>query len=122
MLPPLTHSSEHKCVAMAKPPNAKHPNAKHPNKWHTTSRHERGYDHRWDKLRLVVLTRDNHLCQVCLSRNRVTAANQVDHIVPRSKGGGDELENLQALCKPCHDAKTVSENHKSQRLTRDDGW
>jgi hypothetical protein len=26
---------------------------------------ERGYDHRWVKLRLVVLSCDNHLCKPC---------------------------------------------------------
>lgn len=70
----------------------------------------------------MVLTRDDHLCQACLSRDRVTPANQVDHIVPRAKGGTDDMDNLQSLCKPCHDAKSKTETHTSQRLTRNDGW
>lgn len=28
-----------------------------------------------------------------------------DHILPRSKGGKDELENLQCMCRPCNGKK-----------------
>jgi 5-methylcytosine-specific restriction endonuclease McrA len=30
-----------------------------------------------------------------------------DHVIPLSAGGTDDESNLQALCKPCHDRKTV---------------
>jgi 5-methylcytosine-specific restriction enzyme A len=48
----------------------------------------------------------------CQSRNRITVATDVDHIVqlrvaPERKY--DET-NLQALCKPCHSTKTASED------------
>ena len=33
---------------------------------------------------------------------------EVDHVVPWSKGGSDELYNLQALCKPCNRSKSAS--------------
>jgi 5-methylcytosine-specific restriction enzyme A len=35
-------------------------------------------------------------------------ATEVDHITPKAKGGGDEWENLQALCKRCHSSKTAT--------------
>ena len=92
-------------------------------KWSTVSRHDRGYGSDWIKLRQVVLGRDDHLCQACLAKGRVTAANQVDHIVPKAKQGTDDLDNLQSLCKPCHDAKTIIDNGGKPRLTYGaDGW
>ncbi len=108
--PLLTHSSEPMCYAMPK------------HRWSTKSRHETGYGSNWDRIRKVALNRDNHLCQSCLRRGRVTSANQVDHIKPKSRGGTDDLDNLRALCKPCHDEKTKTESRPSQRLQRDDGW
>ena len=37
------------------------------------------------------------LCEVCH-----TQAFDIHHIVFRSQGGGDEAENLVALCRRCH--------------------
>ena len=50
-----------------------------------------------------VMTRDNWTCRVCGSRDR--DALQVDHAIPRSLGGSDRLENLQALCGVCNNRK-----------------
>ena len=40
---------------------------------------------------------------------QIVAASEVDHILPRSRGGTDAWHNLQALCKPCHSKKTLAE-------------
>jgi len=77
--------------------------------WAKTSRHERGYGREWTRLRKLILERDKHLCQPCLKTNRVTAATQVDHITPKAKGGTDAESNLQSICTPCHDAKTITD-------------
>ncbi len=51
--------------------------------------------------RKVVLERDGHLCQLRLEGCRGVATT-VDHIVPRSKGGDHNLENLRAACAWCN--------------------
>lgn len=47
----------------------------------------------------------------CGSRDRV----QVDHVIPVSQGGTHHLDNLRALCKPCHDRKTAQEGKGYRR-------
>lgn len=55
------------------------------------------------------MLRDSGLCQVCHEANRIKAATEVDHIVPKSAGGSDSPQNLQAICKECHQLKTHRE-------------
>lgn len=81
--------------------------------WHTTSRHARGYDHRWVKTRARILKRDFYLCQPCLAKGRPTQATEVDHIKARSKGGTDNDENLQSICHDCHVDKTMAESSEA---------
>jgi 5-methylcytosine-specific restriction protein A len=76
---------------------------------HQGSRHERGYGSAWVRLRAIILDRDLHLCQPCRRLGRVTPATQVDHIKPKANGGTDDSDNLQAICEPCHDAKTEAD-------------
>lgn len=59
----------------------------------------------WQALRRAVLERDNFTCVY-----DGAVATEADHIVPRSKGGEDSMENLVASCKPCNarrQAKTL---------------
>lgn len=91
--------------------------------WHKTSRHARGYGNEWDKLRTRILDRDKHLCQPCLRKGRVTAANTVDHITPKAKGGTDDEQNLEAICKSCHkDKTTIDAGGKPKQAIGRDGW
>jgi len=75
----------------------------------TGSTTKRGYGHVWRKIRAQVLERDAYLCVACKQAGRFVPATDVDHIMPKSKGGTDELENLQSLCKKCHRTKTANE-------------
>jgi 5-methylcytosine-specific restriction enzyme A len=63
------------------------------------------------------MDRDMWLCQPCRKQGRTTAAIQCDHITPKAKGGTDELDNLQAICQPCHQAKTDREAAEAQGRT-----
>jgi len=60
-----------------------------------------------ESLRQAVLVRDNCRCRACGVSDPLTL--EVDHIVPRSKGGTDHPSNLQALCPFCNNTKGDSE-------------
>jgi 5-methylcytosine-specific restriction endonuclease McrA len=47
-----------------------------------------------------VFLRDDHTCQYC-----GVAAENVDHVVPRSRGGPHEWENVVASCRRCNARK-----------------
>ena len=55
-------------------------------------------------LQYEVLKRAKERCELCGVSKSIKAL-QVDHIVPRSKGGLTTLENLQALCYTCNAQK-----------------
>lgn len=87
------------------------------------TRREQGYGHAWDKLRKVILARDSYLCQACLEKGRPIPATQVDHITPKASGGTDDPANLRALCRPCHDRKTIADKgHRVRPTFGADGW
>ena len=48
-----------------------------------------------------MLLRDNYQCQRCGAVVTGKRAH-VDHIVPKSEGGGDEVTNLRTMCVSCH--------------------
>jgi 5-methylcytosine-specific restriction endonuclease McrA len=50
--------------------------------------------------RRAVFARDGHRCQYC---NR--AAENIDHVVPRSRGGTHSWENVVASCRSCNARK-----------------
>ena len=51
----------------------------------------------------------NPLCVMCEAKGLVTAATELDHIVPLCKGGPDTTENCQPLCTACHKQKTLGD-------------
>jgi ATP adenylyltransferase len=54
--------------------------------------------------RYEVLKRAKYRCELC-GAHEAHAALHVDHIVPRSKGGSDDISNFQALCVSCNTSK-----------------
>jgi HNH endonuclease len=61
-----------------------------------------------------VLARDKWKCLSCGRSARDEGVSlEVDHIIPRSRGGSDDMINLQTLCKKCNIGKS---NKDSTRL------
>lgn len=95
--------------------------------WSRKSRHERGLGTKWDKIRAAILARDCGLCQcpTCKAADRTTQANEVDHILPRARGGTDDPSNLRAVNDACHKRLTLEQQGKTyspRRATGIDGW
>ena len=56
------------------------------------------------------------LCVHCERNGVVRAAEELDHIIPLSKGGAENDElNFCGLCPPCHRAKTANDLGYTQR-------
>lgn len=50
--------------------------------------------------RRAVFARDDYRCQYCGD-----AADSIDHVFPRSRGGAHTWENVAAACRPCNLSK-----------------
>jgi 5-methylcytosine-specific restriction endonuclease McrA len=50
--------------------------------------------------RRAVFARDGHRCQYCGA-----AAENIDHVIPRSRGGPHAWDNVVAACRPCNSRK-----------------
>ena len=50
--------------------------------------------------RRAVFARDGHRCQYCGG-----TAENIDHVVPRSRGGTHTWDNVVAACRPCNARK-----------------
>ena len=58
--------------------------------------------HRRKITRRAVFARDRWTCQYC---GGVRGTLTIDHVVPRSRGGTSEWENIVACCAPCNRRK-----------------
>ena len=47
---------------------------------------------------------------------------EVDHIIPKAKGGTDHISNLQLLCSPCNKLKGTRSHEELLVLLTDKGW
>ena len=65
---------------------------------------------RWRKVRTHILKRDGGICQMC---GRSEKSMIVDHIKEIKDGGEPySYDNLQTLCKSCHNIKTAKEKQR----------
>lgn len=65
--------------------------------------YQRGELYGWENVKMFVRARDKYTCQYCgeIMPDRL----EVDHIVPRGRGGGDFPSNLVAACHDCNQEK-----------------
>ena len=59
-----------------------------------------------ETIRYDVLVRDGRKCLLCGRMPKDGIRLEVDHILPRSKGGSNSMDNLQTLCAPCNRGKS----------------
>ena len=56
----------------------------------------------WHRLSRQIFERDGYTCKYC---GLVGGILEVDHIIPFSKGGTDDLNNLTTSCRMCNRQK-----------------
>jgi hypothetical protein len=68
----------------------------------------------WRELRKACLERDHHKCFRCEKESKSGKGLSTHHMMPRSMGGTNDLNNLITLCDECHDI--VEENKLMTRV------
>ena len=54
------------------------------------------------QVREYVLQRDGRTCQYC---GETKGQMEIDHVIPKSRGGSDRISNLATACHPCNQVK-----------------
>jgi hypothetical protein len=56
-----------------------------------------------DTMRFMIFRRDGYKCRICRLAADVL---EVDHVIPRARGGSNKEDNLQTLCARCNRGKS----------------
>lgn len=62
-----------------------------------------------NRIRHQVFQRDGYRCRECGASVKDGATLEIDHIKPVAKGGTNDINNLQTLCKKCNRGKYTDE-------------
>ena len=73
--------------------------------------YQKGVNYGFANSRAHALDRDKYTCQCC---GKKSMRFEVHHIIFRSNGGGDDLDNLITLCENCH--KAIHDGTKTLKL------
>jgi len=71
----------------------------------------------------AVRTRDNNRCVYCGKRTTSKAGarqSNIDHSVPKSRGGNNTMKNLQNTCRRCNQEKGAKTNKEYLKWKKDD--
>lgn len=60
-------------------------------------------------IKIIVYSRQDDKCSLC--KNSLGVGRIIDHIIPRSLGGLDNINNYQAICGKCNKWKTYRFDH-----------
>lgn len=91
--PELTH--QRFCVAHAKE------EARRYERYQRDPATRKRYGRAWRKIRDHFI-KANPLCEECKRKGKLTAAQEVHHILPLSRGGTHDESNLMSVCTSCH--------------------
>lgn len=89
-------------------------NNKNYERYQRDPRTKKHYGSRWRKIRKMYLNK-YPFCEECKKQGKLTEANEVHHILPLSKDGTHDFDNLMALCKPCHSRISILEGDRFGR-------
>jgi hypothetical protein len=56
----------------------------------------------WKEISKTIFKRDNYTCKYC---GQIGGRLEVDHVIPISKGGTNDLSNLTTSCRKCNRQK-----------------
>lgn len=73
-----------------------------PEQWYKVDRQCVLTDGNWQVKRIYILERDNYTCQYC---GKDVGTLEVDHVIPRCKGGLSTEDNLVCACFNCNRSK-----------------
>ncbi len=62
-----------------------------------------------NNMRYDILKRDNYICQLCGRNVQDGIKLEIDHKIPKSRGGSNSTENLWTLCFDCNRGKSAKE-------------
>lgn len=73
----------------------------------------------WFELRRKTLERDNKTCKDCGFIGKINNGIYgnplvAHHIIPRSMGGKDELNNLETPCRKCHGKQPKNKRDRNE--------
>ena len=76
---------------------------------------KRNFDNLSGSLRYRIIKRSGGKCEACGISSEIRAID-VDHIIPKSKGGSDDESNLQALCYKCNREKRDTDDTNFEKI------